>query len=80
MKLSVRLDIDVDVDPRIHDLYEVDNANIKAAVLQAISDALYQAWLNGYNHHLTDYISLDVTDVSLIEKSRRKSKLSRLSK
>ena len=66
MDIDIKVALEADVDPRIHDLDPAEYARVEQSVVAAVHNALSLCEANGFNHPLSDYVSISVLDVSLL--------------
>lgn len=67
MDIDIKVTLEADVDPRIHDLDPAEYARVKQSVVAAIHNALSLCEANGFNHPLSEFVGISVLAVDLLE-------------
>ena len=73
MDIDIKVTLEADVDPRIHDLDHVEYARVEQSIVAAVHNALSLCEANGFNHPLSDFISIAVLDVSLLPNAQNQA-------
>lgn len=63
MTITLKVTIEADVDPRVHELDAAQTYSVEASVACAVTDALKAHEAMGFNHPLEEYVTLEVTNV-----------------